>query len=280
MFRILRTIALIAPFVILSVAGAHGQDAKEEARHYYERGNTYYQQGKYNEAQEEYKKALDILSRKQRPLFNPQEAKKELTPQIPAARPSAVKEYIIGDDDVLHISVWQNPDLEQDAIVRPDGRISFPLIGDVQATGLTITQLDENITQKLKEYLKYPQVSISIKKLGGQKVMVLGEVQTQGVYAVTGAKTAIEAISLAGGFTRDAVPSSVVIIRGGFQNPEAKRINLSRALKGDLRQNIALQSEDILFVPKKFIANLNYFLSQILEPLSRGAYLSKEAMTY
>ncbi len=280
MFRILRTIALIAPFVILSVAGAHGQDAKEEARHYYERGNTYYQQGKYNEAQEEYKKALDILSRKQRPLFNPQEAKKELTPQIPAARPSAVKEYIIGDDDVLHISVWQNSDLEQDAIVRPDGRISFPLIGDVQATGLTITQLDEDVTQKLKEYLKYPQVSISIKKLGGQKVMVLGEVQTQGVYAVTGAKTAIEAISLAGGFTRDAVPSSVVIIRGGFQNPEAKRINLSRALKGDLRQNIALQSEDILFVPKKFIANLNYFLSQILEPLSRGAYLSKEAMTY
>ncbi len=242
MFRILRTIALIAPFVILSVAGAHGQDAKEEARQYYERGNTYYQQGKYNEAQEEYKKALDILSRKQRPLFNPQEAKKELTPQIPAARPSAVKEYIIGDDDVLHISVWQNSDLEQDAIVRPDGRISFPLIGDVQATGLTITQLDEDVTQKLKEYLKYPQVSISIKKLGGQKVMVLGEVQTQGVYAVTGAKTAIEAISLAGGFTRDAVPSSVVIIRGGFQNPEAKRINLSRALKGDLRQNIALQS--------------------------------------
>jgi len=155
--------------------------------------------------------------------------------------------------------------------VRPDGKVSFPLIGDVQAVGSTISQLDREITERLKEYVKSPEVSISIKKLGGKKVILLGEVGKAGVYSVTGAHTLLEAIGLAGGFSKDAVPSSVVLIRGGFVHPKPRRLNLSRALAGDLSQNIALQSEDIIFVPKKFIADLNYFLSQIIEPLAQGA---------
>jgi polysaccharide export outer membrane protein len=156
--------------------------------------------------------------------------------------------------------------------VRPDGRVSFPLIGDVQATGLTITELDADITERLKEFIRHPEVSISIRKIGGQRVLILGEVMSPGIYSVKGAKTALEAVGLAGGFTRDSVPSSTVLIRGGFQKPDAKRINLSKALKGDLRENASLQPEDILFVPKKFIANLNYFLNQVIGPLAQGAY--------
>ena len=285
--RILRLV-LILPLFILCVSYSYADAVKEKAREYYLKGNTYYQQGKYKEAQEEYKKALDILTQKEG-LTAPQ--KEEVMP-APAnevkpgqeikkiKQPQAAKEYIICDEDALHISVWQNPDLETDAIVRPDGKISFPLIGDVQATGITLTQLDDEITGRLKEYLRYPEVSICIKKLGGQKVMILGEVARPGVYSVTGYKTIIEAISLAGGFTRDAVPSSVVLIRGGFENPQPKRISLSKALKGDLRQNIELKSEDIIFVPKKFIADLNYFLSQVLEPVSRGAFIYKESQTW
>jgi hypothetical protein len=78
------------------------------------------------------------------------------------------------------------------------------------------------------------------------------------------------------------VPSSVVLIRGGFDQPQPQRINLSKALEGRevLRQNVVLQSEDIIFVPKKFIADLNYFLSQILDPISKGAYTSTQLKSY
>ena len=82
---------------------------------------------------------------------------------------------------------------------------------------------------------------------------------------------------MAGEFTRDAVPSSTVVIRGGFAGPKAQKLNLSKVFKGDLRENIVLQAEDIIFVPRKFISDINYFLSQVLDPLSRGVYVSTTA---
>lgn len=105
---------------------------------------------------------------------------------------------------MLHISVWENPDLEQDVIVRPDGKISFPLIDEVQAEGLTISELDKVMTEKLKEYIRYPDVSISLKKMAGERIIVLGEVKSPGVYTLSGRKTVLEAVALAGGFTKDA----------------------------------------------------------------------------
>jgi len=266
---------------------AYSQDNEniDKVKEHYLRGNIFYQQGKYKEAQDEFKKALDLLGAQPESLaekgIQAKQIKEKETlaqPKPKEAKPST--EYIIGEEDVLYISVWQNPDLDQEVIVRPDGRISFPLIGDVQASGLSVTELDHKITEALKEYVKYPEVSISIRKLGGKKVMVLGEVNRPGVYAVTGAKTVLEAISQAGGFTKDAVSSSVVIISGGFQNPQARRVNLARALAGDMRQNISLQSEDVVFVPKKFIANLNYFLSQIIDPLSKGVYTATQLQAW
>jgi polysaccharide export outer membrane protein len=196
------------------------------------------------------------------------------------AETKAATDYIIGEDDTLKISVWQNPDLDQEAIVRPDGKVSFPLIGDIQASGLTIPQFDNEITEKLKEYVKLPEVSISITKIGGSRVVVLGQVSSPGIYSVAGKKTIMEAVAMAGGFTRDAVPSSTVLIRGGFATPNAQRINLSKLLKGDLRQNVVLQSQDIVFVPRKFISDLSYFLNQIIDPISKGAYTNRELMAW
>jgi len=181
---------------------------------------------------------------------------------------------------VLYIAVWQNPDLTQDVIVRPDGMISFPLIGDVQATGLTITQLDAVVTEKLKEFIKFPEVSVSIKKIGGTRVIILGQITTPGVFSVVGKKSIMEAVGMAGGFTRDAVPSSTILIRGGFNGPSAQRINLSLVFKGDLSKNIVLQSQDIIFIPRKFISDVNYFLSQILDPISKGVYANKELSSW
>lgn len=185
---------------------------------------------------------------------------------------TGILEYTIGEGDELYISVWQEENLKAEAIVRPDGKISFPLAGDIPAAGLTFSQLNEEVTQRIKKYIKYPEVSVTLRRLGGKKVIVLGEVVSPGVRSVTGKRTVLEAIALAGGFTPHAVPSSVILIRGGFQNPKGKRINLSRAIdKSDMTQNVTLEPEDIVYVPKKFIANVNYALTQIIGPLSHGA---------
>ncbi len=253
---------------------------RDKAAEYYQQGNIFYQQGQYKEAQEEFEKALEILNNlektepiKQEPLIESQVS--------PVANTNEGQlEYVIGEEDILFIAVWQNPDLTQEAIVRPDGKISFPLIGDILARGRTVSQLDQDITHRLKEYVRQPEVSVSIRKLGGNKVVVLGEVLKPGVYAVTGAKTMLEAISLAGGFTKDSVASSIILIRGGLQNPQAQRVDLSKAISGNPRLNLALLSEDIVFVPKKFIANVNYFLEQLIGPLSKGAYATRDTYTW
>jgi polysaccharide export outer membrane protein len=259
---------------------AIAQDDRERAQRYYEQGNIYYQQEMYKEAQAEFQKALDLLNNiEETAVIQPVEEKKlQALPE--EKEPKGQVEYVIGEEDILFVAVWQNPDLTQDAIVRPDGKISFPLIGDVRATGRTVSQLDWEITERLKEYIRQPEVSISIKKLGGNKVMVLGEVSSPGVYAVTGSKTILEAISLAGGFTKNSVASSVILIRGGFESPQARRLNLSKALTGNPRLNVALLREDIIFVPKKFIANVNYFLEQLIGPLSKGAYATRDTYTW
>jgi polysaccharide export outer membrane protein len=272
-----RTILILLPIIVCIAGFAYSQDIKEEARKHYQIGNFYYQQGKYKEANEEFEKALDLLNQAgEESVFETE----VIVPEEEAFSTEAQEqslEYAIGVGDVLSVSVWQNPDLGHDVIVRPDGKISFPLVGDVMAAGLSVIQLDLELTERLKEYIRYPEVSVSIKKLGGKKVIVLGQVKNPGVYSVTGARTILEAVGLAGGFTDNAVSSSVILIRGGFAKPEAKRINLTRAInRGDLRQNIPLESEDIVFIPKKFISNLNYFLSQILDPISKGLYTAKE----
>jgi len=266
----------------------YGQDLFQEARQHYEKGDEYYQQGRYKEAQEEFQKAISIISQaqKENESVYPEEVKEDkmeatlkgessvkekIPPKEGKGQISEVRGYTINEGDVLYITVWQNEDLNQEVIVRPDGMISFSLVGDVSAVGLAISQLDEELTQRLKKYVKDPVISVSIKKIGGKKIIVLGEVSNPGVYSVTG--RLLEAIALANGFTQNAVLSSVIVIKGGFGNPKGIRLNLNRAInKADMSQNIALEPEDIIYVPKKFIANINYFVSQIIGPISQGVY--------
>lgn len=266
-------------------------DTQVMIREYYLRGNLFYQQGKYKEADEEYKKAMDLAGlqpEKKEPVQaavtnDKKGAQKEKLNLVSAVKVQAqpkVNQYLIGEDDNLRISVWQNQDMDQEVIVRPDGKISYPLVGDIQAAGLTIPELDDIITEKLKDFIKYPEVSISLRKMGGARVMILGQVSSPGLYSVTGARSIMEAIAMAGGLTRDSVPSSTVLIRGGFNTPNIQRINVAKVFKGDLRQNVILQSQDIIFVPRKFVTDLSYFLSQILDPLSKGAYTYKESQTW
>jgi polysaccharide biosynthesis/export protein len=284
--RIIFLILVLSAFV--SSAYCQDKNLKAEAKTHYELGNLFYQQGRFDDAQLEYQKAMELL--KQGEAVKGEVKAPAIKEKLPVAKVEApvakersrarvpAVEYSISEDDILKISVWQNPDLDQEVIVRPDGMISFPLIGDVLAKGLSITELDQEITSRLSEFVRSPEVSISLKKIGGSKVIVLGEILRPGVYSVTGSKTILEAIGQAGGFSRDAVPSSIILIRGGFSQPQAQRLNLSKALGGRevLKQNIALQAEDVVFVPKKFIADLNYFLNQVLDPLARGAFTNRE----
>ena len=247
------------------------------------RGNKYYDQGKYKEAQEEYQKAIKAVKGER--ILNTQAPAgpsgniASLPPLLKYPNPN---QYIIGTEDILSLFVWQNPDLSQDTPIRPDGNASFPLIGEMRAAGLSIPDLTKNVTEKLKEYLKNPLVTISVrtywgqvsKRPGEQKVVILGEVAQPGVYYVSGARTVLEAIGQSGGFTRDAVPSSTILIRGGPMKPNAIRLNLNRTLtKGDVTQNVMLQAEDTIFVPKKFIADLNYFLLQLLGTVTNSKTL-------
>ncbi len=286
---------LFISIILLGFWGViYGQEKnlKAEAKSHYELGNIFYKQEKFPEAQQEYQRALELMKQSEtvreekiaaegdKPAIKTGE-KASIVKEKTKGK-SAVIEYAISEEDVLKISVWQNPDLDQEVIVRPDGMISFPLIGDVSAKGLSIPQLDQEITRLLSEFVRAPEVSISLKKIGGSKVIVLGEIMRPGVYAVTGAKTVLEAIGQAGGFSRDAVASSIVLVRGGLTQPQPQRLNLSKVLKGRevQQQNIVLQAEDIIFVPKKFIADLNYFLGQILDPLSKGTYTNRELKSF
>ncbi len=178
--------------------------------------------------------------------------------------------YRINIGDVLGVSVWRakGMDVERDVIVRPDGVISYPLVGDIHAIGKTLTELDAELTRALRTYIKNPEVSMAIKRFGGTKVIVLGEVRSPGVYSPTGQGSVLEVIALAGGFTDDGVRSDTILVHGGLANPQPVRLNLAHAiLKGDQSQNPPLQPNDIVFVPKNAAASFNYYMKQLTPTL-------------
>ncbi|MDO8526135.1 MAG: polysaccharide biosynthesis/export family protein [Deltaproteobacteria bacterium] len=193
-----------------------------------------------------------------------EEVQEEIREQyVEGTEPPKAPVYLIGVGDVLEISVWRNPDLDKSVIVRPDGILSYPLVGDIAAAGITLVELDEKITRALKDFIRVPEVSIAVQKFGGTKVIVLGEIKGPGIYSVPGGGNVIDVIAMAGGFNNDSLKHATLLIRGGLAHPQVYRLNVARILKGDLSQNIAIASNDIIYVPKKFMANFNAVLAQI-----------------
>ena len=122
-------------------------------------------------------------------------------------------EFLLGPEDVLEVVVFRNTDLSRQVVVRPDGMISMPLIGDVQAAGLSADQLAERITKRLKEFKENPAVSVSVKEINSYNVFVLGEVAKPGKYQLKSYTTLLQAISLAGGFTPFAAKNKLQVVR-------------------------------------------------------------------
>jgi len=161
-------------------------------------------------------------------------------------------DYIIGPEDVLEISVWRNPDLSRQVTVRPDGRISLPLIGDVGAVGLTTGGLKDAITEKLKEYKENPTVAIVVQQVNSYFVYVQGAVGQQGRFPLLTKTSLIQQLTLAGGLAPDAVRSRIVLFRMAGQGMEPQRMMVNYddiILRGG--QNINLQPGDTIVVPSE-----------------------------
>jgi len=138
---------------------------------------------------------------------------KGLTAQSDLERKGATSEFLLGPEDVLEIVVWRSPDLSRQVIVRPDGMISMPLIGDVQAAGQTSDQLATRIAKLLTPYKESPSVSVGVKEVNSYNVFVLGEVAKPGKYQLKSYTTVLQMISIAGGFTPFASKNKLQIVR-------------------------------------------------------------------
>ena len=173
--------------------------------------------------------------------------------------------YYVSPGDIMEVFVWQNPDLTKEVIVGPDGKISYPLVGRIKAVGLTLDKLEDKFKEEFAKYIKFPQVSIMIKKFSGNKIIVLGEVVYPGIYSYQGSINLIEAVALAGDFTVNAHMDSVLIVRGGFSGkPSVERVNMAKVItRGIVDKDINLKANDVIYVPKTFVANLNKFMSDI-----------------
>ena len=163
-------------------------------------------------------------------------------------------DYIIGPEDVLEITVWKNQDLSKVVAVRPDGRISLPLIGEVTAVGKTPVQVTEDISLKLKEYKENPQVSIVLKEVNSYAIFVLGEVAKPGKYPLKSKTTLLQGISIAGGFTAMAARNKLVVFRFGVNGGGQERVKASYddiVLRDGSLQNIELKPGDTVVVPSE-----------------------------
>ena len=159
------------------------------------------------------------------------------------------QDYRLGPDDALKISVYREDELEREVRVSSDGYISFPLLGKVKAEGLTVSELENSLTEGLRKYLKKPQVTVYIEEYS--TITVSGQVEEPGAYPLKGKLTVIEAISLAGGFTKIAARNDVKIMR--IENGKKKMIRVRVAdisKKGDLTKDVSLKRGDIVFVPE------------------------------
>src|SRR5512145_1575585 len=159
-----------------------------------------------------------------------QQASTRGTAVVPAAPVVLGSDYVIGAEDMLQISVWKNESLSRQLPVRPDGKISMPLLHDIQASGLTPMQLRDKIATALAEFMPNPEVSVTVLEVRSYRVSVLGEVQRPGVLQLKAPTTILEAIALAGGFRDFASPSKIVIFRKNGQGTEKLRFNYNRAV--------------------------------------------------
>jgi polysaccharide biosynthesis/export protein len=157
-------------------------------------------------------------------------------------------DYVIGAGDVLKISVWQEPQFGETVEVRPDGRISLPLVSDVAVAGLTPVQAQRKLTDRLEQFVKRPRVTVVVSEVHSKVVYVIGEVGRPGSYPLTGEINVEQVIALAGGATSKAKKKHVYVLRSGLSNKLP--VNYQKVLEGkNVDQNLVLMPGDTVVVP-------------------------------
>jgi len=158
---------------------------------------------------------------------------------------------VIGPEDVLAISVWKEPDISRNVPVRPDGKISLPLVGELQASGLTASQLQDVIAQKLKDYISNPQVNVIVQEVRSRSFNVVGKVLKPGSYDLAKPMTVLDAIALAGGFQDFAKVTKIYVLRRMEDGSQRMLpFNYKLVIKGKrLDENVELRSGDTIVVP-------------------------------
>jgi polysaccharide biosynthesis/export protein len=152
--------------------------------------------------------------------------------------------------DVIDVSVWKEPDLQREVLIRPDGGLSFPLAGEIDTTAMTVDGVRATLAERLKRYVPNPVVTVAVKAIGGNRIYVLGKVNHAGEFTFSSPVDVMQAISLAGGTTPFAASNDIVILRRHDGRSEAIRFHYGDVERGkELNQNILLHSGDTVVVP-------------------------------
>lgn len=159
--------------------------------------------------------------------------------------------FIIGNDDVLAVNVWKEPDISRSIPVRSDGKISLPLVGEVEAAGQTPRKLEQEIASRLKSFISDPEVTVIVQQINSQKFNILGQVTKPGAYSLTNGTTVLDAIALAGGFRDFAKRKSIYVLRQNADGTQARfPFNYKEVVSGhNVSQNVKLQPRDTIVVP-------------------------------
>ena len=159
-------------------------------------------------------------------------------------------QYIIGDGDVLEISVWKDPELSKVVVVLPDGRISFPLIGEIVASGKKVAQLKEELTMEISQYVSDPDLSVVVQEVNSMMIFVIGKVNKSGMFLLQTDVTVLQALSMAGGVTSFAKRNRIRVLRTEGGETKTFRFHYDDVSEGEeLEKNIVLKRGDVVVVP-------------------------------
>lgn len=181
--------------------------------------------------------------------------------------------YILGPGDTIEISVWNHPELKKELSVRPDGWVSFPLAGEVLASGEKPGALSAKIRDKLLTYIKNPEVSVIVLQYKSKHILILGQVKKPGLYQYEGGMTVFDAIGIAEGYNKHAELKSILVVRNAFsEKPQFYLANLHETIhEGYGQKDIELMPKDIVYVPQNFIGNLGDFMDYFLTRIQPSA---------
>jgi polysaccharide biosynthesis/export protein len=171
-----------------------------------------------------------------------------------AAGESCTAAFVIGPEDVLEVAVWGNTDVTRTVPVRPDGKISLPLINDIQAAGLTPIQLRETVTKALKPYIPEPAVSVLVREIHSFKVTVIGQVKAPGRYELKGRATVLDVLAMAGGLNEYAARGRILVLRDEQGTPRQipfpyDKLTSKHASKPGGPENLCVRPGDVILVP-------------------------------